>query len=674
MKRWSAILLLIFAAVMSRADEVPVVDTTSSPYAVLQPVGLTEARWTQGFWADRITLCRDRMLPGLDRLMEGTNYSQFYRNFEIAAGQVNGRCRGATFNDGDFYKMIEGASAILAQSNNPVLRATLDRLVNTIAHAQATNGYLDTWIQLHQRQHDPNAIPFHTPENFEVYNFGQLFSAACMNYRVTGQTNFLEVARRAADCLDDEFRTPTPTLANNLVCPAHYMGLVELYRTTHEPRYLALAKRFLAMRNLIQDGTADNQDRLPFAEQTEAEGHAVRANYLCAGAADLFLETGDTNLWRPLAALWTNVVTRKMYVTGGVGALYDGAAPYGAKDQKHITRVHQAYGRNYELPNLTAHNETCANIGNALWNWRLFLATGEARYMDVVELELYNSILSGVGLDGTNYFYSNPLRVTDPMPVNLRWPPTRVPFNSSFCCPPNLLRTVAESSGYAYSKSPGALWVNLYGSSIVNTRLADGLSVGLEQSTEYPWDGKVRLRITHAPGNEFALRLRIPDWAKGATLQVNHGPVDRSLIADAYHEIRRRWQAGDQVLLKLPMPVRRLEANPFVEEDTGEVAIQRGPVVYCLESVDLPAGIRVSDIRLPTDLRLTPRHDRHLLGGVTVLEGNALARSQPQWDNQLYRDYQPGKFSPVNLRLIPYSVWQNRGRSEMSVWLPLASE
>ena len=273
------------------------------------------------------------------------------------------------------------------------------------------------------------------------------------------------------------------------------MGIVELYRATGEPRYLELAKKFLAMRDLVKDGGDDNQDRIPLEQQTEAEGHAVRANYLYAGAADLFLETGDTNLWEPLAEIWTNVVTKKMYLTGGCGALYDGASPDGAKDQKHITRVHQAYGRNFQLPNTTAYSETCANIGNVLWNWRMFLATGEAKFMDVVELALYNSVLSGGALDGTNFFYTNPLRVTDPMPVELRWSRTRVPFVNSFCCPPNLVRTIAESADYAYGKSADAIWVNLYGGSTLETKLPNGETIKLAQETEYPWNGRVRIDI-----------------------------------------------------------------------------------------------------------------------------------------------------------------------------------
>ncbi len=654
------------------AADMDVTDTAASPFARIRPVGLDEARWDSGFWADRFELCRTRMVPGMDRLMEGTNYSQFYYNFEITAGQAVGKSRGASFNDGDFYKFLEGASAILAVTNDPGLRQALDRIIATIGRAQATNGYLDTWVQLHQRQGDSNAVPFRTPENFEIYNFGQLMTAACVNYRTTGETNFLNIACKAADYLCEIFQKPTPALANNLVCPSHYMGIVELYRTTHQPRYLELAKKFMAMRDLVVDGTADNQDQIPFARQTEAEGHAVRANYLYAGAADLFLETGDTNLWQPLAAIWTNVVTEKMYITGGCGALYDGAAPDAAKDQKHITRVHQAYGRNYQLPNTTAHNETCANIGNALWNWRMFLATGGAKFMDVVELELYNSVLSGVALDGTNFFYTNPLRVTDPLPTELRWSRTRVPFVSSFCCPPNLVRTVAESAGYAYGKTDDAIWVNLYGGSRLDAKLNNGEHVMLEQQTDYPWNGRVRIKIVDCGPKEFSLKLRIPGWVTGASVRLNDSPAFGNPPPESYFEIHRAWQSGDFVDLELPMPPRLMEANPLVEEDLNQVAVQRGPVVYCLESPDLPPGVQVSDVFIPSDMTFTTRYDERLLDGVVVLEGEARKQSHSSWAGTLYRDFKPVELEPVKVRLIPYSVWQNRGPSEMSVWLPLA--
>ena len=676
MKTRAATILLLFAAISSLlAVDGGMVDTTSSSNAVIRPVGMREVKWTDGFWADRFELCRTQMVPAMARLMEGTNYSQFYYNFEILAGLVEGKPHGASFNDGDFYKFIEGASATLAITNDAALQKKLDEIIAVIAKAQVTNGYIDSWMQLHQRETNSTVVPFRDRNNWEVYNMGQLLTAASIHYRVTGKTNFLAVARKAADCLDEVFQKGTPELALQNVCPSHYMGVIELYRATGEPRYLALAKRLFAMRDLIKDGGSDNQDRIAFGGQTEAEGHAVRANYLYAGAADLYLETGDTNLWRPLEKIWTNVVTEKMYITGGCGALYDGASPDGSKDQKNITRVHQAYGRDYQLPNITAHNETCANIGNALWNWRMFLATGEAKYMDVVELEFYNSVLSGVGLDGTNYFYTNPLRVTEPLPVALRWSRQRVPFVSSFCCPPNLVRTIAESADYAYGKSDDAIWVNLYGGSALATELG-GEKIRLSQATDYPWSGRVRVTIEACGQKEFTLKLRIPGWAGNATARLNDGPelpgADGS--GPRYFEIHRAWKAGDFIDLDLPMPARLMEANPLVEEDLNQVSIQRGPVVYCLESPDLPPGVRISDIRIPSDIDLLARYDGRLLGGVVVLDGKVLARVGEDWGGKLYREMQPEKLKAVAVKFIPYSVWQNRGPSEMSVWLPRAGQ
>jgi len=654
------------------AADKAITDTSASPYAKVQAVGLDEVHWTQGFWADRFEMCRTSMVPSMARLMEGTNYSQFFRNFQILAGLTNGHPHGASFNDGDFYKFLEGASATLATTPDTNLERELDGIITVIGEAQRTNGYIDTWVQLHQRETNSNIAPFRDRSYFEVYNLGQLMTAASVHYRVTGKTNFLNIACRAADCLSEAFTNPTPELAANSVCPSHYMGIVELYRVTGNPRYLALAKKFLAMRNLVKDGGSDNQDRIPLDKQNEAEGHAVRANYLYAGAADLYLETGDTNLWKPISAIWTNVVTEKMYITGGCGALYDGASPDGSSDQKDITRVHQAYGRDYQLPNITAHNETCANIGNALWNWRMFLATGEARFMDVVELEFYNSVLSGVALDGTNFFYTNPLRVTDPLPVALRWSRTRVPFVTSFCCPPNLVRTIAESADYAYSVSDGKVWVNLYGGNTLDTKLPDGQHVKLTQETDYPWSGRVRLKLIDCGAKEFSIKLRIPGWGSAANVMVNQAAVDQTPEPGSYLELRRQWQAGDVIDLDLPMPVRLMEANPLVEDDVNQVAVQRGPVVYCLESPDLPKGVRMSDVMIPADMQLAARFDQHLLAGVVVLEGNAVARPDVDWHGKLYREVQPAERKPVAVKFIPYSVWQNRGRSEMSVWLPRA--
>ena len=661
--------VMLFIAARAVAGEPGVVDDSVSPDAQAHSVGLDQAHWTRGLWADRFALCHRTMVPAMWRLMEGTNYTQFYQNFRIAAGLEKGRHHGAPFNDGDFYKWLEGASAVYAQTRDPKLEATINRIIGVIAKAQRADGYIQTATIIREENGDTNALPFQDPDDFEMYNMGHLMTAACVNYRATGETNLLAIACKAADFLDRTFQRPTPGLAGNLICPSHYMGIVELYRTTHDPRYLALAKRLFGMRDLVTGGGDDNQDRIPFARQEEAAGHAVRANYLYAGAADLFMETGDPSLWQPLERIWTNVVQKKMYITGGCGALWDGASPDGAKDQKSITRVHQAYGRNYQLPNLTAYCETCANIGNVMWNWRMFLATGKAQFMDVVELAMDNSVLSGVGLDGTNYFYVNPLRQLDTLPAQLRWPRTRVPFVNSFCCPPNLVRTIAESANYIYAKSDDTVWINLYGGSVLNTTIGNGQKIKLTQQTDYPWNGRVRIVMNQCETRSFGLKLRIPGWARTASVRVNDGPPDRSPEPGTYFELRRNWKAGDFVDLDLPMPVEVVEANPLVEDDLNQVAIKRGPVVYCLESTDLPDGMGVMQVRVPEEENFTARYDRRLLGGVVVIDGTLLAQSKGGWDGRLYRDAADVQSRPVKTQLIPYCDWDNRGKSEMSVWL-----
>ena len=649
-----------------------IADTHVSPFAKVQSVGFDEVRWTNGFWADRFDTCQKSMIPALWRIMEGTNYSQFYENFRIAAGLSEGRHRGASFNDGDFYKWLEAACAVLAVIHDAELDRRIDEVVGVIGKAQRADGYIHTPILIAERTNSA-VTPFRDPLQFEMYNMGHLLTAGCVHYRVTGRTNLLSVAKKTADFLETTFREPTPELARNDICPSHYMGIVDLYRVTGEPRYLELAKKLITMRNLVTDGNDDNQERIPFEQQTNAMGHAVRANYLYAGAADLFLETGDPALWTPLERIWTNVDQQKLYITGGCGALYDGASPDGAKDQKNISRVHQAYGRNYQLPNLTAHSETCANIGNVLWNWRMFLATGQARFVDILELALYNSVLSGVDLEGTNYFYVNPLRSVSPMPVALRWPHERRPFLSSFCCPPNLARTIAEVSGYAYSKSTNTLWLNLYGSSHIATRLPGGAAIALEQQTDYPWNGKIRIVVEDCTSPEFTLKLRIPGWAKSASVRINQELTDIPASPATYLELRRSWRKGDVVALDLPMPTQLIEANPFVEETLNQVAVKRGPLVYCLESVDLPAGTPLQDVFLPAKADLVARYDQRVLGGVVVLQGLGQVRQHQAWEAELYREFAPAVPKPVKLRLVPYFAWANRGPGDMSVWLPLNS-
>jgi DUF1680 family protein len=502
-----------------------------------------------------------------------------------------------------------------------------------------------------------------------MYNFGHLFTAACVHRRATGKRSLLDVATKAADFLATTFEKPTPELARNAVCPSHYMGTVELYRETGERKYLRLAAKFLDLRDVAPSGTDDNQDRMPFRRQTQAAGHAVRANYLYAGAADVCAETGDETLRKPLEAIWGNVVGRKMYLTGACGALYDGASPDGAKDQKTIARVHQSYGRDFQLPNSTGHNETCAAIGNVLWNERMLRLTGDAKYADVMERTLYNAVLAGVSLDGKAFFYTNTLRQLDAMPVPLRWSRTREPWISCYCCPPNVARTIVQVNTLAYGRSARGVWVHLFGASKLDTTLPDGGRVKLRQETDYPWDGRVKITVEAAPEGDTSLYLRVPGWATGATLEVNGKPA--AATAGRYAEVRRAWKAGDVVDLALPMKPRLVEAHPLVEETRNQAAVMRGPLVYCLESPDLPKGASVQSITLPVTIRLTPRSDRDLLGGVVALEGKAERTVESAWGDELYREITPAAARPVDVRLIPYFAWANRGKSEMTVWIPL---
>lgn len=645
------------------------------PHRKVEPLSLAEVKWTDGFWKQRFENCRTKMIPTMWELMKGTHYKPFYEHFKIAAGLAEGTYHGAKWNDGDFYKWMEAVSSTLAVEPSEEWELRLDEIIAVIGKAQREDGYIHTPVLIGVRNGDPEAEPFSDRFAFEVYNMGHLITAACVHYRVTGKDNFLALAKKTASFLDEAFSQPTPEQARHAVCPSHYMSLVDLYRITGDPEHLELAKRFLDMRNLVTDGGDDNQDRIPFGEQTEAVGHAVRANYLYAGAADLFAETGDTALLSPLTRIWQNVVQKKMYITGGCGALYDGASPDGSTAQRSITRIHQAYGRNYQLPNTTAHGETCANIGNVLWNWRMFLITGEAKYMDVAELTLYNSVLSGVGLNGKDYFYVNPLRQTDPLPAKLRWSRLRVPFVTSFCCPPNVVRTVAQASGYAYTKSNNSIWINLYGSNTVTTILPDKNEVTLSQETHYPWDGRIRVTVEKCNPDAFSLQLRIPSWTDSASFQLNGSPLKIECKPGSYSEVNREWKVGDVLELNLAMEAQLIESHPLVEETRNELAVKRGPVVYCLESHDIPSGTEISNVFIPTDLALKPTHDSELLGGITVLEGNLLSRSESksEWDGKLYRQYKPDEPKSVPARFIPYYTWANRGESEMSVWLPAVS-
>ena len=581
------------------------------------------------------------------------------------------------------YKWLEAAAATLAFEKDDELSKQLDSIIDIIARTQDPDGYIHTDVQIVERggaagekttayiaNAGPSAAPkrFGNPMDFEMYNHGHLITAAVVHHVATGKTTLLDVARKAADFLAKQFADPSPEQARHGICPSHLMALIDLHRLTGEAKYRDLAVKLLNMRDLVTRGDDDNQDRIPFRQQTTAHGHAVRATYLYAGAADIYAETGDRTLFEPLPKIWEDLVSRKLYITGGCGALYDGASPDGAIDQSIITRVHQSFGRDYQLPQSTAHNETCAAIGNLMWNWRMFQLTAEARFCDIIEQTLYNSVLAGISLDGTAFFYTNTLRQLDPMPVELRWSRRREKSLGCFCCPPNVVRTIAQASQYAYATSERGVYVVLYGSSRVKTPHAT-----LTQETNYPWDGRVRITVEGTSEKEFSIFLRIPGWARGATVRVNDRPGDgpAPLVAPGtFCEIRCAWKNGDVIELDLPMPVRMVEANPYVEEARNHVAVVRGPVVYCAESIDLPEGVRLIDVFIPRDTPLAPRASNEL-GGATVIEGKGLAGGGGNWSGQLYRDLPTDPAKEFHLVLIPYYAWDNRGPSEMSVWLPV---
>lgn len=676
-------LLLVALAVLVRSvsatgDEAAqrrsgLTDTSASPHVVMCSVGLNECRWTAGFWHDRWRAVESGSLPAMTKIMRGAEASQFLENFRVAAGLTGGRHRGPDWNDGDCFKWLEAVSAVYAVTHDVALRGQLDEAVEIIRRAQRSDGYLHTPTLIRARQGDSAAVPFENPQQFELYNLGHLMTAACVHHRATGERTLLEVAIKAADFLDATWESSPSSISRSAICPAHFMGLIELYRTTRTARYLELARRLIDSRGHAPGGIDDNQDRIPFREQTEAVGHAVRANYFYAGVADLYAETGDETLLTPLRSIWSDVTSRKMYLTGACGALFDGASPDGSLHQKIITRTHQAYGRPFQLPHSTAHNETCAAIGNVLWNWRMLQITGDSRFADVVELVLHNAALAGVSLDGTRYFYTNTLRQLDQMPVELRWSRNRQPFISCFCCPPNLVRTIGEVSNYAYGRSDDAVWVNLYGGSELDTHLAPGQRFRLVQTTAYPWDDRVQLEIHAAPESPCTMHVRIPAWCRQPTVIVNGREPSPRPVSGRYFPINRRWQPGDVVELRLPMPPRLIEAHPLVEESRSQVAVQRGPIVYCLESADLPPGQKLLNVVIPPDIKFRSRFDVDLLGrrGVCVLEGRAATVPHRGWSGQLYRDLDPTMPRSLDIRLIPYFAWGNRGPSEMSVWLPL---
>ena len=661
-------------------------DMSNSRQAQMKNTPMGAVKWTGGFWGDRFNMLSTTGIWDMWNTWNtpweiiddmGLHGSNGFRNFEVAAGTVKGKHHGPPFHDGDMYKWLEACAAVYAITKDPKIDALMDKFIEQVALAQRNDGYIHTPVVISERNagidthaNTENAAgieigkdqkhAFASRLNFETYNLGHLMTAGIIHKRATGKTTLFECGKKAADFLYNFLTNDAAELSRNAICPSHYMGAAEMYRETGDEKYLTLAKGLIAIRDSVTNGEDHNQDRHKFRDQYEAMGHAVRANYLYAGVADLYAETGEEQLMKNLSAIWDDIIQHKIYIMGGCGALYDGVSPDGTTyNQPSIQQIHQAYGRQFQLPQEAAHNEICAQIGMMLFSWRLFQTTGDGKYIDNIENELYNGILSGISLDGKDFFYTEALRRTKEFPYVMRWPKHRQHYITCFCCPPNTLRTLCEAQEYAYAINENTLYVNLYGQNALKTK-----DLEVEQITNYPWDGRITLTIKKAKNLEN-VKLHKPDWAAEYTVKVNGEPADL--------DITRKWKKGDVIEVNFDMRPRLIEANPLVEEAKNQVAVQRGPIVYCLEGEDIEGGYRINDIAIPADIQFTEQKMTISGHEMTVLEGEAVLVNQEKWDNQtLYREIRPTNKKKVKIRLIPYYAWDNRGIQDMSLWLPLA--
>lgn len=662
------------------AQENGLINNSKTAYMPLKSINFNDCRWTNGFWADKQKLCMDVMVPNLGRLMEDNEITHFYENFRVAANLSKGEFRGWSFSDGDFYKYMEALTYKYALTKDESLNRKLDEYIDVIGKAQMPDGYIHTMIQI---GHGINAYQHAWQKNFEtkngrferdgdheLYNFGHLMTAACMHYRITGKTNFLNIAIKASDMLIEKFKVPSPTLAALELNPPQYMGLVEMYRTTSNKKYLDLAETFLDMRGTAQKsenwghGLDYAQKRTPFREETEAIGHAVMANYLYAGVADIYAETGEKAVLDALERIWKDIITKRMFITGAAGPHHFGLS-------KNKDFVSESFGKDYELPNLGAYNETCANIGDAMFNWRMFLTSGDARFADVMELIWYNSALAGISDDGKNFFYTNPLKHVVGHPNTTKDNGIRQPSLSVFCCPPNIIRTIANMHTYAYTTSDKGVWVNLYGGNTLDTKLQDGTNIKLNQVSNYPWEGLVKITVDIEKSKDFSIMLRIPAWANGTTIKVNGKPITEAIKAGTYFDLKQTWKKGDVIELDIPMNATLMRGDEYIQETTNLTAVKRGPIVYCLEGVDLQKNAKVADVLIPNDIVFQAKYKKDLMHGITVLVGDAYLKKGETRDDILYKPLKPQTLEKTKISLIPFYTWSNRGETDMSIWLPL---
>jgi uncharacterized protein len=626
------------------------VDAERSPGAVRRTLPANAVTIDGGFWARRQAVNREAALPHGFQMLEAAGNLE---NLRIAAGRSTGRYRGPVFMDSDVYKWIDAAAHEWARHPGDWLRSTMDATIELVAAAQREDGYLDSYYQV--AEPDKRWTDF--AQGHELYCAGHLVQAAVAHRRATGDERLLRIARRVVDHVDATFgpgkRPATPGH------PEIEMALVELTRETGERRYLDLARFFLEQRGhgWLGPGRFNSpayyQDRVPVRDAAEVEGHAVRATYLTTGVADLYLETGEPALLQALTRQWSDFVEHKLYLTGGAGA-------------RHLA---EAFGQPYELPSDLAYSETCAAIGSLMWSWRMLLATGEGRFADLIERTLYNAILAGVSLAGDRYFYVNPLASNGSEERLSRGGCRRKEWHLVACCPPNVMRLVASLGHYVATRDGSGVQVHQYVAGQVE---AGGVTLRME--TDYPWDGGVRITIEAAPGDAWTLALRVPGWCPGARVRVAGREAEAAAGPDGYLRLERAWRRGDLVEVELPMEPGLTEAHPWVESTHGRVAIERGPLVYCLEQADHP-GASVPDLEIDATAPLAARRDAARLEGVTAIRASGFQVDRAGWTGQLYRRYEPdgGRARrPVELTAVPYYAWANREPGAMRVWIPRA--
>lgn len=642
---------------------------SKSPNVKLRSINIGDCVWTQGFWADKFKQAESIMVPHMGVILKG-DIGHAYNNFKIAAGLKTGEANGMLWHDGDFYKWMEASLYVYAFNKDEKILAEINEIIDVLRIAMCEDGYLHTHNQI------LNKPRWKTVSDHELYNGGHLILGGVIHHRVTGKRTWLNLAIKHADYLYTVFKPKEEHLARFGFNPSQIMALVELYRETGNQNYLELADIFVTMRGSVQLGLHDSvpywftgdqcQMKTPLREETEAVGHAVTGMYLYSGAADVYAETGEKALLDAVKRIWSSATERKMYITGALGQCH-----HGAYDDQNM--IHEGFIDDYLMPNSTAYNETCANISNAMFNWRLLGITGESKHADIIELVLHNSAMVGISTEGDKYFYANPLRMnfgqrdyTDH--CDCTESPEREAYIECFCCPPNLVRTIAQVSAWAYSLTDNGLSINLFGSNHLNTTLLDGTSFALTQKTDFPWDGNVTLTVEDCKESAFDIQIRIPNWANGASLQVNDESA-MEVLAGKFCVIERHWRNGDVIILNLPMDIKLMEGHPRIEEVRNQVAVKRGPLVYCIESPDLPDEAGILDVHIKTDSFLEANYQADFLGGLTTISADLLLRKSNT--DSMYQEVSGPHWQNIRTNFVPYFAWSNRGTAEMTVFLPV---